>query len=87
MPEISTKLHEISGKKITLSQIKGDKGTLVIFSCNTCPWVIKWEDRYVDIASSYLERGIGMVAINSNIARFGGDDSSKYEKTCQREKL
>ena len=86
MPEISTKLYEISGKNITLGQIKGDKGTLVIFSCNTCPWVIKWEDRYVDIASSYLKRGIGMVAINSNIARFRGDDSLINMKKHAKEK-
>ena len=75
MPQINHELKEINGEKITLSQIKGTKGTLVIFSCNTCPWVIKWEDRYVDIARSYTKKGIGMIAVNSNISRFEGDDS------------
>ena len=84
MPEINHKLYGINGEKITLGQIKGSKGTLVIFSCNTCPWVIKWEDRYVDLASSYLKRGIGMIAVNSNISRFKGDDSlSKMKKHAE----
>ena len=85
MPEINHKLNGINGEKITLGQIKGSKGTLVIFSCNTCPWVIKWEDRYVDLASSYLKRGIGMIAVNSNISRFKGDDSLNKMKKHAKE--
>ena len=75
MPNTDYLLNDISGNQITLNEIKGKNGTLIIFSCNTCPWVIKWEDRYVEIAKSYLKRGIGMIAINSNVARFNGDDS------------
>ena len=85
MPEINHKLNGINGEKITLGQIKGSKGTLVIFSCNTCPWVIKWEDRYVDLASSYLKKGIGMIAVNSNISRFKGDDSLNKMKKHAKE--
>ena len=47
MPEMGHRMKNINGKNLTLSDAKGDVGTLVIFSCNTCPWVIKWEDRYV----------------------------------------
>lgn len=75
MPEVNHKLNNINSKKITLGQVKGSKGTLVIFSCNSCPWVIKWEDRYIELASSYLERGIGMIAVNSNVSRFEGNES------------
>ncbi|MBA64814.1 MAG: thioredoxin family protein [Candidatus Marinimicrobia bacterium] len=75
MPEPEHVLNDISGKQITLSDIKGNKGTLVIFSCNTCPWVIRWEDRYVSLAESYIKEGIGIIAVNSNVARFDGDDS------------
>lgn len=75
MPGIDHLLLGLNGKNITLGDIKGAKGTLVIFSCNTCPWVLRWEDRYVSIASRYLQKGIGMIAVNSNISRFKGDDS------------
>ena len=85
MPEINYKLNEITGEKITLGQIKGSKGTLVIFSCNTCPWVIKWEDRYIDIANSYLSKGIGMIAVNSNISRFESVDSLHRMKIHAKE--
>ena len=75
MPLKDLELADISGKNITLANAKGDAGTLVVFSCNTCPWVIRWEDRYVSLANTYSQKGIGMIAVNSNAARFGGEDS------------
>ncbi|MFL3005347.1 MAG: redoxin family protein [Candidatus Neomarinimicrobiota bacterium] len=75
MPKIDYPLFGIDGENITLGEIKGTTGTLVIFSCNTCPWVLRWEDRYVSIADRYSKKGIGVVALNSNIARFDGDES------------
>ena len=75
MPGMNYKLKDISGNTTTLADVKGNKGTLVIFSCNTCPWVIRWEDRYVSIADTYTSKGIGVIAVNSNAARFDGDDS------------
>ena len=75
MPGMDYKLKDISGNTTTLADIKGNKGTLVIFSCNTCPWVIRWEDRYVSIADKYTPKGIGVIAVNSNAGRFDGDDS------------
>ena len=75
MPGMNYKLKDISGNTTTLADVKGNKGTLVIFSCNTCPWVIRWEDRYVSIAEEYTPKGIGVIAVNSNAGRFDGDDS------------
>tara|TARA_B100001540_G_scaffold182419_1_gene160885 strand:- start:350 stop:934 length:585 start_codon:yes stop_codon:yes gene_type:complete len=75
MPGMNYKLKDISGNTTTLADVKGNKGTLVIFSCNTCPWVILWEDRYVSIADKYTPKGIGVIAVNSNAGRFDGDDS------------
>ena len=75
MPLKDLELADISGKNMTLANAKGDAGTLVVFSCNTCPMVILWEDRYVSLANTYAQKGIGMIAVNSNAARFGGEDS------------
>jgi peroxiredoxin len=77
MPLMDHQLVNISGNTMTLADVKGDVGTLVVFSCNTCPWVIRWEDRYVSLANTYAPKGIGMIAVNSNAARFGGEDSLK----------
>ena len=75
MPLMDHQLADISGNTMTLADVKGDAGTLVVFSCNTCPWVIRWEDRYVSLANTYAPKGIGMIAVNSNAARFGSEDS------------
>ena len=75
MPLMDHQLADISGNTMTLADAKGDAGTLVVFSCNTCPWVIRWEDRYVTLANTYAPKGIGMIAVNSNAARFGSEDS------------
>lgn len=86
IPEINHKLIDISGKQITLGQVIGDMGTLVIFSCNTCPWVLKWEKRYIDISKQYKDKGVGIIAVNSNLSRFEGDDSLEKMAIHAREK-
>ena len=48
LPLADVKMTDISGENISLNDAKGDSGLLVIFTCNTCPWVIAWEDRYVE---------------------------------------
>jgi len=75
MPLMDHQLADISGKTMTLTDAKGDVGTLVIFSCNTCPWVLAWEDRYVTLAQEFIPKGIGMIAVNSNESQFERDDS------------
>ena len=75
MPLVDHQLADISGKTMTLTNAKGDAGTLVIFSCNTCPWVLAWEDRYVTLAQEFIPKGIGMIAVNSNESQFERDDS------------
>ena len=75
IPLPDVKMVDISGKKVSLNDVKMKNGLLVNFSCNTCPWVIRWEDRYVSIAGTYTSKGIGVIAVNSNAARFDGDDS------------
>lgn len=50
----------------TFSDCKGEKGTLVMFICNHCPFVIHVIDEVVKIANDYRVQGIGIVAISSN---------------------
>lgn len=75
LPLGDIKMADISGKDISLNDAKGENGLLVIFSCNTCPWVIAWEDRYVELAETYKDKGVGIVAINSNETNFENVDS------------
>ena len=66
MPLMDHQLADISGNTMTLADVKGDAGTLVVFSCNTCPWVIRWEDRYVSLANTYDDKLVYLGAIDDN---------------------
>lgn len=65
----------IDSKEYNLESLFADNGLLVIFSCNTCPFVIAWEDRYPEIAELAASNQIGFALINSNQAKRDGDDS------------
>ena len=86
LPLEEVKMMDITGKEVSLGEAKGENGLLVIFSCNTCPWVIKWEDRYVELAKKYQSKGVGVIALNSNETTFGSVDSMDKMKVHAKEK-
>ncbi len=59
-------LKNVDGRALSIRDTAGEKGTLVIFTCNSCPWVKAWQERIVALGNSYSERGIGVIAINAN---------------------
>lgn len=85
-PDTEKKMMDISGTEYSLADLKLDNGLLVIFSCNTCPFVIKWEDRYPDLERICEENRIGMVLVNSNAARRDNDDSMENMKQHAKDK-
>jgi len=85
-PKQSLELPSINGNKVTLDGLKAENGLLVIYSCNTCPWVIAWEDRYNEIYKECEELGLGFVLVNSNEAKREGDDSLDAMKEHAKEK-
>lgn len=56
----------ISQKKLSLQEVKGNKGTVVMFICNHCPFVIHVNPEIVSIANTYSKKGISFIAISSN---------------------
>lgn len=58
----------VSGKTMLLSNLQGEKATLVMFICNHCPFVLHVNDELVRIATAYQSRGVSFVAISSNDA-------------------
>jgi peroxiredoxin len=63
------------GKRYTLEDVRGPKGTLVMFICNHCPYVKAVLDRIIRDANDLMEHGIGVVAINANDPAAYPDDS------------
>ncbi len=81
-PSTDYKMMGVDGKAQTLEGLKKENGLLVIFSCNTCPFVVGregasagWEGRYNQLFDISQSMGVGMVLVNSNEAKRGGDDS------------
>lgn len=65
----------ISGELINLSDVRGAKGTLVMFICNHCPFVVHIQDALAKLSNDYANSGIGIVAINSNDIENYPDDA------------
>jgi peroxiredoxin len=66
MPSTGVKMTNVDGKDVSLSQVAKPAGTLVVFTCNHCPFAKAWESRIVALGNDYAAKGIGVVAINSN---------------------
>ena len=75
MPKADVKMKDISGKEISLQDAKKKNGLLVMFSCNTCPYVIKNQERTKEICKYATDNNIGVVIVNSNEAQRSSDDS------------
>jgi peroxiredoxin len=60
------KLKNVDGTLVSLADYKGAKGYIVIFTCNTCPYAVMYEDRIIDIHNRYASQGYPVVAINPN---------------------
>lgn len=70
----------ISGDSFDYESIRGEKGTLVMFICNHCPYVLHVMDELVKIGKEYLPKGIGFVAISANDVGNYPEDSPKLMK-------
>lgn len=86
-------MKDVSGKELHLEGLKQKNGLLVVFSCNTCPFVVGgttlgegWEGRYNELYDYATEHQIGMVLINSNEAKRDGDDSFEEMQKRAKEK-
>jgi len=71
------KMLDVSGDSFSLDDVKKENGVLVVFSSNTCPFVIKWEGRYNDVRKCADNNKVGMIVLNSNCQKRDGDDSYK----------
>jgi len=66
IPKTEWKVKETSGKEITLTDAKKENGLLVMFSCNTCPYVINNQSRTKEICGYAMDKKIGVIILNAN---------------------
>jgi peroxiredoxin len=76
------KLKSVDGSWVSLPN--NTNGAIVIFSCNTCPYVVAYEDRMIDLHNKYAAKGYPVIAINANDDKVSPGDS--FEKMKERAK-
>ena len=75
MPKADVKMMNVDGSLVNLKDAMGSNGILVMFSCNTCPYVIKNQQRTIAINDFAKKNNLGVILLNSNEANRGGEDS------------
>ena len=75
-PESTIKMkNAVDGKvkSVSIADVTGKNGTLVVFTCDHCPFARGWEGRIVELGNTYVKKGIGVILINAN-------DPSEHEE-------
>ncbi len=84
IPMADVKMKNIDGKELAIADVKKPGGTLVVFTCNHCPFAKAWETRIVELGNTYIAKGIGVIAVNANDPKVADQDS--FEVMQQRAK-
>jgi hypothetical protein len=81
MPAADKVMKDVMGGERSLSAINGENGLLVVFSCNTCPFVVGsegsagWEGRYPELGTFCRTNKVGFALVNSNSNKREAGDS------------
>jgi peroxiredoxin len=78
-------LMNIDGKTVALDDFKSSKGVIVIFTCNHCPYSIKYEDRIIALDKKMKAQGFPVVAINPNdVVAYPADNFKNMKKRAKK---
>lgn len=80
------KLQSTEGSVVSLSDYDDVRGYLVIFTCNSCPYAVAYEDRIIALDREYKEKGVPVIAINPNNPKVQPKDSFEEMKKRAAEK-
>jgi peroxiredoxin len=75
----------VDGKNYSIKSFSDKQALIVIFSCNHCPYVQAYEGRIKQIQNDYRDRGVAVVAINSNEDKGYPEDSFENMKKRSNE--
>ena len=75
LPNPEVKMKDINGKDVSFKDAMNNKGLLVMFSCNTCPVVQRYQPRTNEICKYAMDKQIGVILLNSNEAYRNNGDS------------
>jgi peroxiredoxin len=76
----------VSGKQVSLNELRGQTATVIMFICNHCPYVKHVNPALVKLANDYLPKGVSFIAISSNDVVAHPDDApDKMKELAQKE--
>lgn len=75
LPKAEAKMKDVSGREISFKEVMKKNGLLVMFSCNTCPVVGKYQSRTLETGKFATDNEIGVIVLNSNEATRGDGES------------
>ena len=77
LPQENLKLKDVSGNEVSMKEAIKSNGLLVMFSSNTCPYVMRNQQRTKEICDFALKNNVGVIILNSNEG--GRDDGDSFE--------
>ena len=84
-PSTTVKMKNVDGSELSIADVAGKQGTLVMFSCNHCPFVKAWQGRIASVGNAAKTKGIGVIIINSNDPTAYPEDSyAEMQKRSQQ---
>lgn len=86
LPNADKKMKDISGKEASFKDAMKKNGLLVMFTCNTCPVVKKYQGRINEVCKYALGKDIGIILLNPNEAyRDNGDSYNDMKEYAKKE--
>lgn len=85
LPKADVKMKDVSGREVSMNEAKKANGLLVMFSCNTCPYVVRNQDRTRAICQFAQKHNVGVILVNSNEAARSGGDSFEAMQAYARQ--
>jgi len=82
---IEFSLKNVDGTMVSLSDFQDQKGVIVVFTCNPCPFSKAYEQRMIALHKSYVDQGFPVLAINSNDVEISPDDTMDKMKVRAEE--
>jgi len=81
IPMTDVEFTAVNKNPVSLSKARTEKGLIVMFSCNTCPFVVKAQERTREVMKYAADKDVGMVIVNSNEAYREKDDAPEAMKS------
>ena len=82
------KLKNIDDKWVSISDFKEAKGFIIVFTCNTCPYAVAYEDRIEALNKKYAPKGYPLIAIMpNNVKTKPGDSMKEMQKRAKQKRF